>query len=508
MAAREKLPGLFDERKKLQQNAREQVEALVAWTGTCQDTVRVFEPELLRRLCALGCVLYHLFLVERDLRLRASLQGPLALSARTIHTLFGAVTFCRSYLRAPEGGGSCPVDAAVGLHPDKVSPYLAGLGTRLATKVSFETAVDVLGWILPKTLPKSTLQKAALGLGAFAQQFLDNLAPPKGDGEVAVCMIDGKCIPTATEREMRKRRGKRKGKPRAPSPRHRRRIDRMEAESRPRRKPGDKAKNGKQVVVVVVYTLKRKGDLLLGPLNKREFCVVGPKELGFLWLQGELARRGFGPKARGKTVHFVSDGDTDLQELADKYLPHARRTLDLYHGLEYVADAGHVLFPNDNDSFQKWYGKAKGQVLLGKVGELIEELRRARALVAKTGPGTKSKRETLDKVIGYLDRRQAMMNYAELGEQDMDISSGAVEGAVRFLVALRFDHGGMRWLRERANALLQLRCIEENGMWDEFLAWVFDGPSAKLPAAQRITRSTPAPLPSVPAPSSEAKKAA
>ena len=102
----------------------------------------------------------------------------------------------------------------------------------------------------------------------------------------------------------------------------------------------------------------------------------------------------------------------------------------------------------------------------------------------------------------------SMMNDGELAMLDMDIGSGAVEGAVKYLVGARFDHGGMRWVRARANALLQLRCIDENGLWDDFLAHVFDGPRAKLPSSERILRTVPAPLPTVPVPLPEAKKAA
>ena len=90
-----------------------------------------------------------------------------------------------------------------------------------------------------------------------------------------------------------------------------------------------------------------------------------------------------------------------------------------------------------------------------------------------------------------------MMNYKWLIDRDLEIGSGAVEGAVNHLVALRFDHGGMRWIRERAQALLQLRCIHLNGDWDAFLNWAL--PQLTQPTDEhplpRIQRTTPAPLP-------------
>ena len=71
------------------------------------------------------------------------------------------------------------------------------------------------------------------------------------------------------------------------------------------------------------------------------------------------------------------------------------------------------------------------------------------------------------------------MNYKMLSEQDLEISSGAVEGAVNYVIAKRFDSGGMRWIKERAEPLLQLRCIEINGDWDKFISYVHDKTSGQ-----------------------------
>ena len=53
-------------------------------------------------------------------------------------------------------------------------------------------------------------------------------------------------------------------------------------------------------------------------------------------------------------------------------------------------------------------------------------------------------------------------------------SEELVEGAVNYVIAKRFDSGGMRWIKERAEPLLQLRCIEVNNDWDAFISYVHD----------------------------------
>ncbi|MDL1975994.1 MAG: hypothetical protein LWX55_14720 [Deltaproteobacteria bacterium] len=66
------------------------------------------------------------------------------------------------------------------------------------------------------------------------------------------------------------------------------------------------------------------------------------------------------------------------------------------------------------------------------------------------------------------------MDYKALNKQDLEISSGAVEEAVNYVIAKRIDSGGMRWIKERAEPLLQLRCIEVNNDWDAFISYVHD----------------------------------
>ena len=49
------------------------------------------------------------------------------------------------------------------------------------------------------------------------------------------------------------------------------------------------------------------------------------------------------------------------------------------------------------------------------------------------------------------------------------IASGVVEGAARYVVGERLDNSGMRWIEDRAEAVLLLRCIEVNGDWEDFM---------------------------------------
>ena len=131
----------------------------------------------------------------------------------------------------------------------------------------------------------------------------------------------------------------------------------------------------------------------------------------------------------------------------------------------------------------------------GRAAEVIAELEHQFKQLA---PSRVSQRERLTKIPAYLTKRQSKMDYKRLREQDLEISSGAVEGAVNYVIAKRFDSGGMRWIKERAEALLQLRCIEVNNDWEAFITFVHDRTRARAQQEHRnlsLKCTQPTPLP-------------
>ena len=110
-----------------------------------------------------------------------------------------------------------------------------------------------------------------------------------------------------------------------------------------------------------------------------------------------------------------------------------------------------------------------------------------------------SKRDALSKLIAYMDRRLNMMHYQRLIEDDLPIASGIVEGAARYVIGERMDCSGMRWICERAEALLRLRCIELNGDWDHFFAWGYEHWVEKMRQGEKVIvrKKTPDDLPNI-----------
>jgi len=310
-----------------------------------------------------------------------------------------------------------------------------------------------------------------------------------------VMMFDSKATPTATAAELEKRRKPRRGDKPDSSKRHRSRELRRLRGKKPRRKKGDKSKNGKAATLVVMYTLKTGMDKegrprLEGPVNKRVYASFAKKRHAFEFARREADRRGFGTESK-KTIQIVVDGEINFEKYTREFFPEAILTLDIYHALEYVWDAGRSLYKEGSETLNKWVRKQKTRLLNDEVEEVLTELTQSHEKMSKCGPGTKGKRLRVEKGLHYLGKRKTILNYKAMIEKDLEISSGPVEGAVRHVIAQRFDCAGMRWIPERSEALLQLRCIEINGQWDAYVKFVEVTAGEKL----RVMESKPTALP-------------
>jgi hypothetical protein len=486
--------------------AKATFEDLLRFCESSESCVAGFEKELFVRIAVLGCCLFRLFLTARHWRLdlqpflRNDKYRPGAVYAeRTLKTFYGEVTYGRQYLMSRGGGsGFFPLDVVLGLTRDRLSPWVRQWVARLATRMSFKASRMVCKAVLNWAPATETIEQVVLGMGRDAAPFMKQLHAPSGDGEILVIEVDGKCPPIATEAELAKRRGKRK--PRHASDcacgcqRHRGRSKRQARGSKKRRKKGDKSKNGKEVSVVVMYTLKRGADgKLHGPLNKKLYATFAGRKAAALWARAEATKRGFGPDTT-KTVQIVLDGAKSLKARLEELFPKAIFTLDVCHVVEKLWRLGRHFHQEGSAELKAWVEKLKELLYAGRARTLVKRLRKMLRDTAERGPGTKSRRQALKSVIGYLRPRMSMMRYGVWMAQDLVIASGQVEGAVRYLVGERFDCAGMRWTRAKAEALLHLRCIELNGDWQKFANWFERHIRKRLKKGQRCKVLTDQPI--------------
>jgi hypothetical protein len=478
-------------------------------------TFIAFERRLMVEAFALGRAVIGLFLLASERRVLATLGDAVVrdgvafrrapAQSRNLLTWFGVVRYRRTYLRqagtVESARGFHPLDAELGLLADRLSPNLLSIAVRLATRVSFSEARDLLAWFLPMPPSTEVIESAVIGYGRHTQEWFEIAPAPEDDGDVLVIQIDSKGVPTATDEELRLRRGKRPRKNKTPSPRHRGRQSRERRTKKPRRKKGDKSKNAKMGTMVVIYTLRKQpyGTLLLGPIQKRYYASFAPKRHAVEIARREATKRGFPPGTK-RVVQVVTDGDNDLARYIAELFPDAIHTIDVMHVIEKLWDAGSSVHREGSPECRAWVEAQKDALYAGDAAKIVAELDRRLARTPRTGPGNKFRREKLGEIREYLAKRLPLLNYDELLARDLELGTGPVEGAIKNLMYKRMDHGGMRWIKERAEALLQLRCIDANGDWAAFVKLVHDKTRATaITNGQRVRlqQRQPSPLPAV-----------
>jgi len=487
---------------------REKVEALLKLVRSPeQKTFPEIEKTLRAMVAELGCLLLTLWLCYRERELLGSSEATedrlgchSRANYRTIGTWFGWVRYVQEYLLPREGTGKVgrhPLDVAVGLTADKFVPSVLSEACRQATRMSYALAQETIGIFLGCAPCQDMIEQTALGMGALAGEWFEQAPCPDGDGDWLIVIIDGKAVPTATKEELRKRRRAKPDRKRGQSPRKKNQKRRQGWTAKVRKKKGDKKKNGKGTMMVVMYTLRTEQDgSLFGPINKRVYASFGTKRHAFEIAQREAKKRGF--EKASEQIQFVSDGDDDLSRLAGEYFPGAIHTLDLPHAMEYIWSGGVSIYKEGSEELAKWAADMKRKLLKSRGAEVVKELRKMYETIPKTGPGNKGRRDRLEKSIRYLDKRLPMMDYKKWIKMDLELGSGAGEGAIGHVIGSRLDKGGMRWIPARAQAILQLRCIEINGDWEAFTDFFYQ----KLAEQQRVTgarvravRDVPIPVP-------------
>ena len=470
-----------------------------------------FERGLWTLMLALGRALLELFLTRQvahprpvDYRHDGVAYRLVLKEPRTtqLGTRFGKVTFQRPVGRkvgSAKHAADLPIDRELGL----CSGFSLGVVmavTRLCAQMAFlharETFQETYEW-MPS--PRAVLRMVD-GVGEQARPFLEQAPAPEDDGEILAIQVDAGGAPminaieysrrrrkraqASLERRHRRRPSQRKGKPMSTTSRHQRR-EKRKAHPRKRKTKGKKSKNAKVAVVGVLYTLRQTPDGLEGPVNKRLYATFESHEALFIWLRYEADKRGYGQKY----TLFLADGCQHIWRLQQRYFPEAEVCLDWFHVVEKLWTAGTCLHREGSSQLASWVAQQTKLLRRGRVSAVLDTIDQAQRAIPKTGPGNKGKRTRLLEIHRHLAKNKHRMRYHLLRNRDLDIGSGAVEGAVRNLVRLRLDGPGMRWGRERSEYVLHLRCILLNGQWDEFAKYLATQGNVRLPAKPIPTRT-------------------
>jgi len=200
---------------------------------------------------------------------------------------------------------------------------------------------------------------------------------------------------------------------------------------------------------------------------------INGKDVIFEWFGEQIEARRTSPS---QEIVCVMDGAPTLWKKLKRLMKTLSVTivciLDLFHVMDYLWDAARCVHGSDDHAAEAFVTDRLRRILNGDVGRVIGGLRQ---MLAKDKERKKAKRrfsstqrQTLNKVINYLDRKKQFMRYDEYLAKGYPIGSGVVEGACGHLVKDRMEGSGMRWSVPGAQSMLDLRCVYLNEDWQDF----------------------------------------
>ena len=437
------------------------------------------ERDLMRQLLALGYTLLCSFVASQgDGDVGPEVTTPEGDTARRLPerhdrryvSIFGELTIPRVVYGTREGQKIewVPLDERLGLPEGDFSYVLEDWGQRFGLKESFAEAGQSLEMLLGLRLGTRALEQMNRVVASYAPSFQDALETPPAceEGPLMVVTADGKGVPM-------RRPGADEEK--GPKPHH-------------RRGPGEKANKKRMACVGAVYSIEpfvRRAEDIIDevlrdkkakerprPQHKhvwaeltREFEDEPPvtaKDGLFCHLTDELTARNLG---HDRPVICLMDGERALWDAQAVYFPEAVGVLDLFHVLERLWAVAHCFHKEGSDASKEFVEQRLRDLLQGRVGYVINGLRRR--LKAEKLSGLR--RKVVRSAVEYLENNKAHMRYDEYLAAGYPVGSGVAEGACRHLVKDRMEQTGMRWTMEGAQAMLHVRALYLNDQWEEFL---------------------------------------
>jgi hypothetical protein len=164
-------------------------------------------------------------------------------------------------------------------------------------------------------------------------------------------------------------------------------------------------------------------------------------------------------------LSVLGDGAEWIWNLARQRFVGATEVLDIYHGIEHLAQAGRAAL-GEGAALTTWLQSARRQLIGdGYAGvcvaltQPLPEEQQQRHLEAMVAP-------TLNYFCGHQER----LGYAVRLRRGQVIGSGLVEGTIKQRVNIRMKRSGARWRAGQVGPLVELMAMADSPEWSEYWA--------------------------------------
>lgn len=440
--------------------------------------------------------------VERDGETLSRLPKP---HEKRYSSIFGELLIARWVYGTREGQaiGWSPLDAALGLPAGENSYVLEDWLQRLCLQEAFGESVESLRAWLGTTVSVRTAEHMSREMSEYADGFRGEAIPPADEeGELLVVTADGKGVPMRRtlaarlqadlEAQEGERGGEIAGRETAPEAAVAAEEDahgsapaagRVEPGKNSEERPGKK----QMAYVGAVYTqarFRRTPEDVIDEVCRRKRAEGRPEPqhkhvwaemtrfvegkllpaapMLFLEMMMECYRRDPTDK---KPCICVMDGERQLWNVAAEWFPSAIWILDLFHAMKRLREVAQCRYAEESAEAQEFVTRQLRMLLEGKVGYVLRNFR----AILKNLKGAEKK--TVQAAITYYENNREQMRYDQYLAAGYPIASGVAEGTCKHLVKDRMERAGMRWELEGAQAVLSLRAVYVNDLWDRFIAY-------------------------------------
>jgi len=445
------------------------------------------EEEIYMRLLRLGRILLELFVLavgtgksgEALIREDGTVFRFLRESGRSYLSIFGEITIVRAYYAKEGEKGYFPLDARLNLPHRKYSYALQDRMTHRAVKESYEATAASLKKDFSLDLAHRPIQEVTRDCTAVVEEFMDSLPPPpvELEGPILVHTVDCKGIRMRPD-------------------------DRSANQVKTEEKPGEK----RMACVAGTYSIyphfrpnEAIADSFFGPADSKTAKEKDPRRPKPLFRRTFASLKDKKPEIFGRSTQSAKsrihagteeklalmDGEIALKNRSREFLPDWPEALDITHAVEKLRIAGQLHYGGRPDA--KEYGRERLLLLLeGKVGDVIEDFEAA----VEDGTLSSSKAETLQsKALGYYRTNRYRMAYDQYLAKGLPIASGVIESTCNSLINIRMEGPGMFWSEDGAEAMLKLRGVLLDDLWEEFWAFRTKREKKKLYAKYEKIRS-------------------
>jgi len=448
------------------QDIRAEVEELiemVSGESSQAKTAYEIEGQLWWRMLGLARQLLQLFFVMREkqevrhkaVEVDTIRYGYVGQRERSYVSLFGEVRVRRACYWLKGMGSQYPLDAAMSLPARSFSDWVQERVSELSLLMPYAEAIGICSSWLGLAVPKRSAEHINGDHGAYMRAYYENYAVPEAADEdrILVVSADGKGIPMTRQDspppEARRGRGQKKTAKKeatvtalysiAPYPRH-----------------------SDDIIRALLADHTPEKDTLPArpaPTHKQVFGTLDGQEAAFEQLVEQVQHRD-----QPQFAHYVAltDGNQGLKSRVQQDLPNFTLIVDIIHVSEYLWEVANALYGETDPMRVVWMRNALCCVLEDDLDRLLNLLDHLLPALSQ------SKQDTLKKVSRYLRNNRDFMDYQTYLHQGYPIGTGVIEGACRHLVKDRFERAGMRWSKQGAQVMLDLRATYLNGDWHDF----------------------------------------